>query len=518
VDSIIKVFPFQLFYVIIRHQEQGKVILMRKIYSVLFNVVVASVLPGIAGAAGTYYNNNLYQQRYGGGVSGNASMNRGYGARYGQQQSTKTTTTRTVMTKKAKSSTKQTSSSQKQGFVLGGGLSHEFASWNFDMKSAGSKLHYDNLAWNVIDGNVAYYFGDSTPMQVKVGARYGMQFDESPMVDDDISKGGYLAMAWTDENGNIVGYQTGHALSVGTSKGGNQMGFNASFGLTDVFQWGRVKMTPSIGYRYFKYKLTTEQNYGVAIDILESTDNHPYITCISGYLGEIQCDPFLLFYSSNGDITITGRVEDASGNISDVIQVPALSGFDTTGVSTGGTYYYEQSGKSHEYTTTWAGPYVAMDFEYAINSDNLIVGGIEIGLPTYTSEGNQPYRYDWDHPKSVEDSGSLGDAIHLGLNANWKTAITDSTLLTFGLNYDYYKVSGATAKTYLNSAYYEELYDTYVTALNNGGLSDYQVEMLNEELDTIDAYRSAGWTLESSGEIESLYKSMGIRLGVEVKF
>ena len=486
---------------------------MKKIYRVLFNIAVAAVIPGIAGAAGTYYNSNLYQQRYGGGMS-----NGGYGNRYNQQQSTmRTTTTRTVTTKKAKSSSKQ-SSNQKQGFVLGAGLTHEFASWDFDMNTAGSKLHYDDVRWNVFDASGAFYFGDSTPMQVKVGARYGMQFDESPMVDDDISRGGYLAMAWTDEGGNIVGYQTGHALSVGTSKGGTQMGFNAAFGLTDLFTWGRAKITPSIGYRYFKHKLKTEQNYGVAIDVLESTNNHPYITCISGYLGEIQCDPFLLFYSSTGDITITGRVEDSSGNPSDVIQVPAISGFVTEGVGTGGTYYYEQAGTSHEYTTTWAGPYLALDMEYDINSDNAVTAGIEFGLPVYTSEGNQPYRYDWAHPKSVEDKGSLGDAIHLGLNANWKTAITDSTMLTFGMTYDYYSVSKATARTYLNSSYYTELYNAYADAYEAGGLSDYQTEMLEEEMDTIEAYQAAGWVLESSNEIKSTYKSMGIRLGVEVRF
>ena len=487
---------------------------MRKIYRVLFNMAMVTMIPGIAGAAGTYYNSNLYQQRYGGGYNNNT----GYGNRYGQQQTTmRTTTTRTTTTKRAKSSAKQTSN-QKSGFVLGAGFTHEFANWDFSMNTAGSKLHYDDVRWNVFDANAAWYFGDSTPMQIKVGARYGMQFDESPMVDDDISKGGYLAMAWTDESGSIVGYQTGHALSVGTSKGGNQMGFNAAFGFTDLFSVGRVKLTPSIGYRYFKHKLTTEQNYGVAIDILESTNNHPYITCISGYMGEIQCDPFLLFYSSSGDITITGRLEDSSGNISDIIQIPAISGFVTEGVSTGGTYYYEQSGTSHEYKTTWAGPYLALDMEYAINNDNIMTGGIELGLPVYTSEGNQPYRYDWAHPKSVEDTGSLGDAIHIGLNANWKTAITDSAMLTLGFTYDYYSISKATAKTYLNSSYYTELYDEYYAAYTGGGLSDYQMEMLEEEMNTITDYRNAGWTLESSNEISSVYKSMGVRLGVEVKF
>ena len=413
------------------------------------------------------------------------------------------------------------SDSQKQGFVGNLGLSHEFASWAFDMNNAGSKLHYDNVMWNVLDGNLAYYFGDSTPMQIKVGARYGMQFDESPMIDDDISNGGYLVTTWVDKNGSLLGYQTGHALSVGTSKNGTQMGFNAAFGLTDYFKWGRVKMTPSIGYRYFQYKLKTEQNYGVTMEIFESTDNHSYVTCVQGDNGELQCDPFLLFYDADGAYTITCRTI-VDGKITNLIQMPASGVIGTVaGVSTGGTYYYQQPGTSHEYKTTWAGPYLALDMEYEIDSKNSVSGNIELGLPTYTSEGDQPYRPDWQHPKSVEDTGDFGDAMHLGLGALWKTAIADATMLTLGFTYDYYKVSNATAKTFLNSNYYTDLYDYYQNQLANpptGGWTDDQIDYMNGEIANINDFRSAGWVLESGGEINSVYKSMGIRLGLEMKF
>ncbi len=498
---------------------------MKKTSCALFNIVALSLIPAVAGAAGTYYNGLGYQKNVG-SYYNNYSNSRGgnyasmYQNGYAQQ---KTTTSRKVVKKTSKKTSEK--GNAKTGFVLGGGLSHEFASWDFEMKTAGSKLTYDKLSWNVISGEGIYYFGDSTPMQIKVGARYGKQYGETDMMDDDITKGGYVNMEWTDVNKNPFAYQTGHALSVGSSKGGTQMGFNAAFGLTDFFKWGSVKITPSVGYRYLKYELTTKKNYGVAIDILESSSSYPYITCINGYMGELQCDPFLLFYpSGGGDPVISGRVEqqvDTDGDgiadstqVSDTIQIPAGS----VGVGTGGTYYYEQSGTSHKYETTWMGPYVAFDAEYEINKDNFVYGGIEIGLPIYKSEGDQPYRYDWQHPKSVEDKGSFGDAYHIGLNANWSTNITDSTAFTLGLTYDYYTVSKATAKTYMNSAHYTELYDLYTNALANNVLTDYEKIVLQDEIDKIDEYKAANWVIEDKDEIKSIYKAMGIRAGINVKF
>lgn len=493
---------------------------MKKICNTLFCLVMSAIVPGIAGAAGTYYNTGnvgkVYQERYGNPGLGYSKVTTGrsYTSRYGQSATSgnpmlsRTTTTTTTTTRKAMSTQKN---AKKQGFVVGGGLTHEFANWGFDMDSAGSELHYDNIRWNVLDVNGTYYFGDTTPMQVKLGARYGVQFGDSPMIDDDISNGGYLVTTWTDGN-NTIGYQTGHAISVGTSNGGSQHGFNLAFGLTDFFKYKNIKMTPSIGYRYFKYKLSTEKNYGLTLDIFEATNAHDSVTCISGYLGEIQCDPFLLFYDASGNPSITGRIIDDEGNVS-LVQIPAGS----VQLDVGGTYYYEQMGTSHEYETTWAGPYVALDAEYTIDSKNAIVGGIELGLPVYSSEGNQPYRYDWAHPKSVEDKGSFGDAFHFGMNAMWKTAVTDATMLTLGFTYDYYSVSKASAKTFLNSAYYTELYNAYEDAYD-AAISDAERNYYANELDTIDEYRAAGWVLQSSKEVNSVYKSMGIRLGVEVKF
>ena len=130
-----------------------------------------------------------------------------------------------------------------------------------------------------------------------------------------------------------------------------------------------------------------------------------------------------------------------------------------------------------------------------------MTAGLEFGLPTYKSVGNQPYRIDWAHPTSVEDKGGLGDAWHLGLNAMWSTSISDSAMLSVGMTYDYYSVKGADATTYLNAGYYQDLLDAgYITE------------------DEYNEYASAGWKVESKGEIESIYKSIGIHVGVNVKF
>lgn len=499
---------------------------MKKIYTNLFVAIATAMASGVAGAAGTYYNNNSMYQRYNTANMGNMGYNstnaaRGYAAaRYGQQNTTTVNRTRTTRTMTTNSVNNNTGA--KQGWVFGGGLSRETASWNFEMKDAGSKLHYDGVDWNVLGVNGTYYFGGATPVQANFGARYGVQSGEVLMVDDDISNGGYLVSKYTNEVDDILGYQTGHAISVGTSKGGSQYGFNAALGLTDFFKYGRVKFTPSIGYRYLNYKLKTEKSYGLTMDIFEVVNStaFEFVTCVQiEGSDEIQCDPFVLFEAvGDNNNTITGRIM-VDDELSNYIVVPSdINGAFPYGLDLGGTYYYEQPGTSHDYKTTWAGPYVGLDMEYEINNTSVLTGGIEIGLPIYSSEGNQPYRVDWAHPKSVEDKGSFGDAVHFGLNAMWKTAVSDATMLTLGFTYDYYKVSKATAKTYLSSSWYEDLYNVYEDIYESPESTDYAKQVAEAQMGEIDKYRSAGWVLESKNEVKSLYKSMGIRVGLEMKF
>lgn len=514
----------------------------------LLGASIVAMMPVIAGAAGTYYNGNLYQSpqsRYmsNGGFYNTYGAGRGYG-QYNQQMVNHNSTN----TNTAKSAKQQGSTKTKQGFYLNANVSHEFADWNFEMASAGSKLNYDGLRWNVISGEGVYYFGDTTPMQIKVGARYGRQYGDTSMTDDDISNEAMWDAQAFSVNGEIENVLIGTpALSIGTSNGGTQMGFNVSFGLTDFFKTGSMKITPSIGYRYFKHELKTKNNYGMVVNVVNSDT---FVNCLEVSDGEIQCSPYVGFADVGGQVGsfagfaladgVSGAyatVTDAYGNTVNLLVNPDGSFIipNNTGmpqIDVGETYYYEQSGVSHKYETEWAGPYVALDAEYTINDNNFVNAGVEFGLPIYESKGNQPYRIDWAHPTSIKDKGNFGDAYHLGLNATWSTAITDSMMLSLGLTYDYYKVSDASATTYLNSSWYEDAYadlvndyttikNAYDDAVINGGLTAElaaDMESVSEDYKYWTSVRSAGWSMKTTNEIESIYKSMGVRLGLNVKF
>ena len=474
--------------------------------------------PIAANAAGTYYTGYTYQspqtsystqtyaQRQTGYARPYATNNyssSSYASRY--NTAANATSAQRVATNATSSSAQSTSSSKKSGFWLDAGITHEMAQWQMEMNQSGSILSYDNVGWNVLDVTGGYSFDvGSTTMQIDAGLKYGMQWGESAMYDDDVSNGGFLITTWVDASDNSeIGKQIGHAMSIGTSKGGNMLGFNVGFGLTDFFKWGNVSITPSIGYRYLKYKLETENNYGLSVDT----------TACFEVNGEIQCDPAIIVNLSDGKQQIIWR-----DSIDGTMDVPG----NASSINTGSTYFYHQPGVSHSYETTWAGPYIAVDMDYLINQNNAVNGRVEFGLPGYTSVGDQPYRFDWQHPKSVEDSAGMFGAIHFGLGANWTTAITDSVALSVGLTYDYYSVSGADAKTYLNGAYYTDWYDMI---LNSDTWNGDETAMLNPETGDPTAINiknleseCPGWVCSMNGEIESFYKSMGIRVGVNATF
>lgn len=160
---------------------------------------------------------------------------------------------------------------------------------------------------------------------------------------------------------------------------------------------------------------------------------------------------------------------------------------------------------------------------YDINQDNYVNAYVELGFPSYTATGDQPYRFDWAHPKSVEDKADMGGAMHLGLGANWSTMISDNVGLTVGVTYDYYSVSDADASTYLNESYYTGMYNSLLSDWiaaggdeasmldpTTGNATAIAIKQLEEEC--------PGWVCTSAGEIESFYKSLGVRVGLNAKF
>ena len=489
------------------------------------SLLVLMLVPFAANAAGTYYTGTYQspQTRYSTQTYAQrqTGYNRSYSNSYSQPSSYASTRYNTYNNYNANAANQnrtngnavanqQTATSaqtsKKTGFWLDAGLSHQMAQWQFEMVQSGSILSYDNIGWNVLDVSAGYAFGvGKTTMQIDAGLLYGMQWGENAMYDDDISNGGYLVTQWvTEDQKTVIGEQIGHAMSIGTSKGGNMLGFNVGVGLTDMFRVGNVRLTPSIGFRYLKYKLTTENNYGLAVDTAKCFEIN----------GEIQCDPILIFKNDNGNSVIWR----------DDIEVPVKIPDGSTHVDTAGTYYYEQPGTSHSYETTWMGPYLALDMDYEINQNNAVNARVELGLPGYKSVGDQPYRFDWQHPKSVEDEAGMFGAFHFGLGANWTTAITDSVALSIGLTYDYYTVSGADAKTYLNESYYTDMYNAI---LNQEGApwQGNETAMLDPETGSPTAInikaleeQCPGWVCSTGGEIESFYKSLGIRVGINARF
>jgi hypothetical protein len=470
----------------------------------------AFAFSGAADAAGTYYTGSYQspQRRYGQpaaqqnysaaayqpqpasrfnqGGSGPYSMNPAYQRNQsGVQQQTKQ------------------QGAGKGEFYLSGGISRQVANWQLSMKKAGSILHYDDISWNVLDVNAGYNFGI---IKLDGGLSYGMQFGDSHMIDDDITNGGeWINDVEAEPNGPGTGYEVigsiyNKVISAGTSSGGSMLGFNLGLGLADKLALGKAKLTPSIGYRYFSHSLKTENNSGLAMET-------GYCVTTPG-TDETQCNPLIMI-----DVDKDGDIDDQDFIFWDTNPVP---GGD---IYFGDTFSFKQAGVSHKYDTSWSGPYVALDMDYEITSGNAVSARIELGLPAYTSAGDQPYRTDWMHPKSVEDSSGFGGAYHLGLGADWKTALTDSVMLSIGFVYDYYTVSGADAKTFLNSNYYNTFYWNYINQYYSGDQSaaiaagDATVmgiqNLINECPDFV---------CTAKNEIDSFYKSMGIRLGLFAKF
>jgi hypothetical protein len=490
------------------------------------------MLPVLANAAGTYYTGGYQspQTRY---AQPSYMQQRGNMGNYSQQGVSSYTRSKYANAgysnpnsnmnyqrnvAQQKPVQKNASDVNNKGFTLGADFSRQTSMWQFEMQSSDSILHYDNIDWNVFGVNAGYVFGDKTPVQISAGFKYGMQANKSTMVDDDITNGGYLVAEYYDDDNKFVGNQIGNALSIGTSKDGAMMAFNAGIGLKDFFKWGNLKVTPSVGWRYLKYSLETHDNYGLSMDIFDGEGG--CITVPGG--NEVQCDPVFVLYYTGADGKTEGVLflrsdtnENGQIDVDDMILIPSVTDPE---VSTGSNYYYAQPGISHKYDVTWSGPYLALDMQYDMNSNNSVNAFVELGLPSYTATGDQPYRFDWQHPKSVEDTAGLGSAFHIGLGANWTTALSNSVSLSIGLTYDYYTVSGADASTYLNGEYYTDLYNQIFEL----GKYESEEEMLADNAIAQDIKEieteCPGWVCNSSGEIDSFYKSMGIRVGLNARF
>lgn len=556
---------------------------MKFVASFLFNCS-AFLLVAVAtgGARGAYYQpaqqgyvqqgytqQGYVQQPYAQRVLANTYANQGMGynpnqyannagyvnSRTGIVQTQQTQQTQQRQQRQQSSTKAQTANAttQQGGLSLGVGVNKQFANWGFEMDVAGSKLHYDNIDWLVLDvaGNYGFNVGNLM-MQLNAGIQYGMQTGETTMVDDDITNGGYLyGVHYYDD---LVGVKNGHAVSVGTSKDGSMFGYNFGLGITDMFKIGALKVTPSVGWRYLKYKLETSDNKGAVVV------NADYdASCVTLNDGSVQCWPLIAAFDSILNYATPEypgySYFDANGNqLTDTngdgyldgeayyVAIKLPSGYDY--VEAEGTFYFEQPDISHSYEVEWAGPYVGLGVRYDINQYNWVDANFEFGLPSYTATGDQPYRIDWQHPKSIQDKAGIGSGIHFGMGADWRTMLTDNIALSVGLTYDYYKVSDADATTYLNPEYwepeYELLFEAWRTVLNDDfgydfSAADIEYYMLNGitaadgivdnnenpvvlSPEYVAQVKANGWEDTTDGEVESFYKSLGIRIGINARF
>jgi hypothetical protein len=440
-----------------------------------------------------YTGGNYYQRAQGGYQSGNYSQ-AGY-----QQQS------------RQAASGARPSADAGDGFYLSGGLSRQYAQWNFDMKSTGSVLNYSDVAWNVLDVRGGYRAGN---IVIDGGLQYGMQSGSTTMTDDDITNGGMItSFQGTDSSNNPVTFVTNtRVLSMGEASKGSMLGINAGIGLANKLGFGKVKITPSVGYRMFNYKLNTSNNHGMSVESNWCRDNGD---------GSKHCPSIVWVWDgdpSHGASMTTGNpdVPDGSG----WWQLPSGSGY----VSNGDSYSFSQTGKTHVYDVSWNGPYAAVDIESDLGGSSRVDARIELGLPGYNSVGDQPYRPDWQHPKSVEDSKGMFGATHLGLLANWTTMLGGGWGFTVGLTYDYYNVKGADADTYISGDY-------YMKAVNATLSTNYTIQDAINYVKTtpnpnefvasvVGLYESCdnSWTCTMKSEINSFYRSIGVRIGLAGKF
>lgn len=456
-------------------------------------IALCSLLTAIcaqsAHAAGTYYDGSYQspQYRYGQVQPAQVATTRSSGMQYQPAQRYGQYAQSPVFPGAAPAAAAAAPASPNEGFYLNAGISYEIASWQMEMKQAGSRLYFNNINWYMLNADAGYNASD---FKIEAGLKYGIQGSDGHMTDDDVTNGGYWIGGAYDDVDNFLGDVYGQTLSIGTTKGGSFLGFNAGVGLTNKLSLGGAKLTPSIGYRYTSYTLETKNNSGIT--------------------------------------NVTGYCED-TGNGGEVNCLPLIPTADGTAFeSLDGSYTFYQPGTSHKYDVTWAGPYLALDLDYAINQSNAVNGRIEIGLPAYNTSGDQPYRPDWNHPKGVADNAGIGSAYHLGLGANYMTSITDSVMFTLGFTFDYFTVSNATAKTYLNPNYYNTLaFWDIVDGVYGGDLAlaqsspTFASEVDASFNDIKSHYESMGcsnWVCKTTNEIDSFYKSMGIRVGIAAKF
>lgn len=269
----------------------------------------------------------------------------------------------------------------------------EWSDFQFDMNSAGSIVSWDDMTWSTFGADFGYKSKTST-FGFSAGYHHGTS-SSGTGTDDDLHNGGGLTEVCTDSscsNTTAIGFLS---ISVGDVSGTKDDAY-AKFSLNDFWKNDSLTFSPNVGYRYFQHRLKIKDSYVMQIyaqEISINSDGNPYL-------------------DSSGSTEINGIVY----------------------------------GTTHDYKTTWSGPFIGFDIKNQFTSGGFFSLGAEFGLPTYKGEGDWPNRTDLADP-GFEDSGKFGDSYHVGLSMNYLGKISENLFLDLGMEFNYYHLSNGEAKT-----------------------------------------------------------------------
>lgn len=333
----------------------------------------------------------------------------------GNYYNTYTTTTQAIKSKK------ETITNSDGGFFIAPAYKMEWADFKFDMNAAGSIVTWSDMTWNTFGGDLGYN-SKTSKFGFSAGYYHGTT-DSGTGTDDDLYNGGGLIEVWTNNSfttTTTIGYAS---ISVGDASGTKDDAY-AKFSLNDFWKNDGLSFSPNAGYRYFHHRLKIKDSRSVQV-----------------YGDEISVD------STYGPYIDTSNGKDYTAE----------------------TVY----GTTHDYKTTWQGPFIGFDIKNQFTGGGHFVLSAEFGLPSYDSEGYWPNREDLANP-GFEDTGKIGDAYHLGLSMNYLGKISDNLFLDLGMEFNYYTLSDGEAKTnYYDGTSYklkEELNATWKSVSGKAGL------------------------------------------------
>ncbi|MCL1892405.1 MAG: hypothetical protein FWF97_03930 [Alphaproteobacteria bacterium] len=223
-------------------------------------------------------------------------------------------------------------------------------------------------------------------------------------------------------------------ISVGQQTGKTDY-MRFGFGAKHIWDLAGWKLSPSIGYEIFKHNLQMSDhlypNPAVYIPLLNQFGDYIFGDGAGSF---INVDPRdAQYFVDNGWYQVCLSPEDikvaASGDPSG-IPVVVDNGNGTFGLLTqdydplwmylpwgvgpgecviiGGDGPIMVQGVTHIYNTTWSGLFLGLEAEKQMTHNDKLRFYVQVGMPSYNSEGIWPNRTDWQQHPSFIDKGNNG--------------------------------------------------------------------------------------------------------------